>query len=326
MLLVVALFFWGRASHGEVDKGMVQMVTETILSNFDRLKSYEAEYQIESFDTLPMDGKNYPLNQKSTVKVWHDSPKWRNDIKTQILSFADKGSPKTIDAAIVCLFDGEKTIVHQVSGDFGKVSVGDRFGTESTARYIQGVFIAFGIDTREDLHRANSLNFVEAKGKKLLRAHFNFAPDGTIDVYLNPANAFHIEFAEAKDMRGRLKGLHRSTQFLHIPGTPKVTVFCLGMTEEFFDADRNVIKSEKLNGTIKHESINRPCWNDIFVYDFPGGTLVKDEVKGTNRVTPFRYGLPDDAGFKYRLPAIIIFNVLFIFVFFMCRYWMRKRS
>ena len=58
LFLAFVLMLFGNKSHGEADLAMVQMVTETILANFNSLKSYEAEYQIESFDTLPIQGKH----------------------------------------------------------------------------------------------------------------------------------------------------------------------------------------------------------------------------------------------------------------------------
>ena len=213
-----------------------------------------------------------------------------------------------VDAHVTALFDGEKTTIHHTSGNSGRVSAGNRFGEESTGKYLRNIFTAFGIDIRTDLHKANSLVYVKKEGLDLLRANFSFEPEGTIDIYLNPNNAFHIQFAEARDMQGELKGLRRSTGFLHIPGTPKVSVFILGMYEDIYGTDGNVIKSEKLSGTIKEESINKPCSHANFVYNFPGGTLVNDEIKGTNKVTPFVYEMPDGSGFVSRLPVDVLTN------------------
>jgi hypothetical protein len=311
---------------------MVKVILGAISANEAKMKTFEARYDI--LETWPrIEGiTDSGSTTKCKVHFWKNETLWRID-KESTIPIENKGKNSFLTDSVRSSFDGLKTVLYEVQSRAAKVYSGNVCYSTNNIWLPYRSYVAFGVDLRENLGSAKSIQIVHMDNKDYIEVRFSSGELTACDLtmLLDASNGYCIKKAEIFLPDGTLAGVRYSKSIGSFDGCWVVLEFFeeTYRLSELKKGRRVISLKEQVSSEIKSWGETIPL--DVFSLEFGHNILVEDLINNREYMTGEEYmteyehpPLDRSSIFQRRFLTILLVNLFVIAMFFLLKYLRRK--
>ena len=307
------------ASSRQIDPDMIQTIRDAIETNVKRIRSYEAEIEIQS--------EEYTQTEPEVVKyrLWYESGKFRCDFESS--SFFEQNGKReaiTTNRSYVC--DGERAVEFDSRWETAKIDVASPM---MYSRFLyDNMYLAFQVDIAKHLEEALSCRLIQENSESYVELKFPAGQFSACDltVLLAPNKGFCVIKSEIFLPDGTLAGVGET---LKVEMFGKDAWVVTEKREETFRLSElrqgRRTTSMKDHSTVRILSWGRSIPKSIFDVEISPRTLVVDQIAGKEYVEGYKLA-PVDPNLRFRRWAFFITANLIILSILLWRFISRKRE